>query len=42
MFVLSCVHVAALRLADPPFKEFYQLFKKVKELKKWPRSNKGL
>jgi hypothetical protein len=27
MFVLSCVQVAALRLADPPSKKSYRLYK---------------
>jgi hypothetical protein len=42
VFVLSCVQVATLRPADPPSKEYYRLCKKIKKLKKRPRSNKGL
>jgi hypothetical protein len=34
VFVLSCVQVTAMRLADPPSNEFYQLCKKIKKLKK--------
>jgi hypothetical protein len=34
IFGLSCVQVATLRRADPLSKEFYQLCKKVKKLKK--------
>jgi hypothetical protein len=40
--VLSCVQVAALRRAHPPSKESHRLCKKIKKLKKQPRSNKGL
>jgi hypothetical protein len=41
VFVPSCVQVAALRRADPPYKDPYRLCKKIKKLKK-PRSNEGL
>jgi hypothetical protein len=43
VFVLSCVHAAALRRADPPSKEPYRLFKndyKTEEAAK--ASKKGL
>jgi hypothetical protein len=40
VFVLFCVQVAALRRADSPSKESYGLCKKIKKLKKGPRSNK--
>jgi hypothetical protein len=42
VFLLPPVLVTALRRADPPSKEPYRLRKKIKKLKKWPRSNKGL
>jgi hypothetical protein len=42
VFMLSCVQVAAFRRTDPPSKESYRLRKKIKKLKKRPRSNKGL
>jgi hypothetical protein len=42
VFVLSCVQVAALRRADPPSKASYRLCKRIKDLKKTPRSNKRL
>jgi hypothetical protein len=42
VFILPCVQVAALRLTDPPSKESYRLCKKIKKVKKRPRSNKGL
>jgi hypothetical protein len=32
----------SLRLADPPSKESYQLWKKIKKVKKRPRPNKGI
>jgi hypothetical protein len=42
VFVLLCVQVAALRVADPPSKVSYRLCEKVKKLKKRPiSSNKG-
>jgi hypothetical protein len=34
------VKLVALRWADPPSKESYRLCKKIKKLKKQPRSNK--
>jgi hypothetical protein len=34
VFVLFCVQVAALRRADPPSKELYQLCKKDQETEK--------
>jgi hypothetical protein len=34
VFVVSCAQVAALRQADPPFKETYRLCKKIKKVKK--------
>jgi hypothetical protein len=42
VFVPFYVHVAALRWADPPSKESCRLCNKIRKLKKWPRSNKGL
>jgi hypothetical protein len=33
IFVLSCVHVSALRRADPPFKESYRLCERSRDLK---------
>jgi hypothetical protein len=42
VFVLSSMQVAALWWVDPPSKESYRLCKKLKKLKKLPRSNKGL
>jgi hypothetical protein len=42
VFVLFCVYVAAWQQADPPYKEYYLLCKKIKKLKKRPRPNKGL
>jgi hypothetical protein len=41
LFVLSCVQVASLRRANPPSKEFNRLYKRIKNLKKRPRSNRG-
>jgi hypothetical protein len=42
VFVLPCVQVAALRWADPPSKKSYRLSTKIKKVKKWPSSNRGL
>jgi hypothetical protein len=42
MFVLSCMQVEALRWADAPSEVSYHLCKKIRTLKKRPRSNKGL
>jgi hypothetical protein len=44
VFVLSCVQVAALRRADPPFKESYRLCidQETEKKKRRSRSNKGL
>jgi hypothetical protein len=36
-----CVQVAALRGADPPSKEFYQLCKKIKKLNSGQGQRKG-
>jgi hypothetical protein len=42
LFVVPFVQEAALRRVDPPSNDSYRLYKKIKELKKRPRSNKGL
>jgi hypothetical protein len=42
VFVLSCVQLAALRKDDPPSKETCQLRKKIKKLKKQPRSTRAV
>jgi hypothetical protein len=34
LFVLFCVHVAALRRADPPSMESYRLYEKIMKLEK--------
>jgi hypothetical protein len=41
VFVLFCVQASALRRADPPFKEFYQLYIGLRNWKKRPIS-KGI